>query len=94
MTAKWQQFINRLGLEQKDIEIIRVNNLGDCPLCLQHALDSWLSLNYNYEKHGRPSWRKIAEAVKDLDSMTLFIEIAKTHGKLKIMSSLVLICFH
>ena len=93
MTAKWQQFINRLGLEQKDIEIIRVNNPGNCSLCLQHALHSWLSLNYKYEKHGRPSWRKIAEALKDLDSMTLFIEIAKTHGKLKIMSSLVQIVF-
>ena len=81
MTAKWQQFVNRLGLEQNNIDIIQVNYQGNCPLCLQHALHSWLSLNYKYEKHGRPCWRKIAEAVKDLDSKTLFIEIAKKHGK-------------
>ena len=82
MTAKWQQFVNRLGLEHSEIEIIRVNNPGDCSLCLYNALHSWLSLNYKFEEHGRPSWRKIAEAVKDLDSMTLFIEIAKKHGKI------------
>ena len=85
MTAKWQQFVNRLGLEQNDIDIIRINNLGDCSLCLQHALHSWLNLNYKYEKHGRPSWRKIAEAVKDLDSKTLFMEIAKKYGKIQVL---------
>ena len=84
MTAKWQQFVNRLGLEQNDIDTIRVNDLGDCSLCLQHALHSWLSLDYKYEKHGRPSWRKIAEVVKDLNSKTLFIEIATKHGKIQI----------
>ena len=82
MTAKWQQFVNRLGLEVKDINIIQHNHPGDYSLCLLYALDSWLNLNYKYEKHGRPSWRKIAEAVRDLDSMTLFIEIAKKHGKI------------
>ena len=85
MTAKWQQFVNRLGLEQYDIDIIRINNLGDSSLCLQHALHSWLNMNYKYEKHGRPSWRKIAEAVKDLDSKTLFMEISKKHGKIQVL---------
>ena len=97
MTAKWQQFVNRLGLEQNDIDVIQLDYPRESSLCLQHALHSWLSLNYKYEKFGRPSWRKIAEAVKDLDSKTLFIEIAKKHGKNQTLVSVVLIgspCFH
>ena len=85
MTAKWQQFVNRLGLEQNKIDIIHVDNPRDSSLCLQHALNSWLNMDYKYEKHGEPSWRKIAEAVKDLDSKTLFMEIAKKHGKIQVL---------
>ena len=85
MTAKWQQFVNRLGLEQNDIDVIQFDYPRNSSLCLQLALHSWLNLNYKYEKHGRPSWRKIAEAVKDLDSKTPFMEIAKKHGKIQVL---------
>ena len=97
MTAKWQQFVIRLGLEQSIIDVIQYDYPRDSSLCLQQALHSWLSLNYKYKKHSRPSWRKIAEAVKDLDSKTLFIEIAKKHGKIhisEVCSIILLSCFH
>ena len=58
------------------MEIIRVNNPKDASLCLQEALASWLQLDYDWEKHSRPSWQKIAEAVMPFN-LDLFKNIAK-----------------
>jgi len=35
-------------------------------------------MNYDHGRHGRPSWRKLAKAVKSLD-YTIFERIAKDH---------------
>ncbi len=49
------------------MDVIETNNSSDSERCLQLALTDWLRLNYNYEKHGKPSWKKLAKAVKPLD---------------------------
>ena len=79
MSSKWQEFAVQLGLNHDAMEIIRVNNPKDASLCLQEALASWLQLDYDWEKHSRPSWQKIAEAVMHFN-MDLFKNIAKKHS--------------
>ena len=46
---------------------------------LNEALKEWLKLNYNHLKYGRPSWRRLAEAVQSLD-YGIFEVIARNHA--------------
>ncbi len=43
------------------------------------SLASWLHLDYDYQKHGNPSWRRIAEVVSWLGKIDLFQDIVKNH---------------
>ena len=49
------------------LDVIKSNNPGDVDGCLHEALGEWLKLNYDYQRHGRPSWKKLAEAVSSMD---------------------------
>ncbi len=46
---------------------IEKNHDQDVVKCLQLALKDWLNLNYNYEKSGKPSWKKLAKAMRPFD---------------------------
>jgi len=60
------------------LDEIKCNPSGDSKNCLLDALGHWLRLNYNHKRHGRPNWKKLAEAVRSLD-YTIFEKIAKKH---------------
>ena len=81
LSAQWSLLCTRLGVKQSTLRLIETNHPGDVRMCLYKALGEWLSLNYNFDKHGRPSWRKLAEAVKSFD-YALFKKIADTHRML------------
>ncbi len=66
-TKKWRTLATRLRLRDPSMNTIETNNEKDVVRCLRLALTDWLKLNYNYRKHGRPSWKKLAEAIMPLD---------------------------
>ena len=80
ISAKWSLLCTKLGVKQSSLDLIRRNYLGDAKMCLYEALGEWLRLNYDHQRHGRPSWRRLAEAVKSLD-YRLYEQIAKTWGE-------------
>lgn len=55
------------------------NNPRDVRLCLYKAIGEWLNLNYNHQRHGRPSWRRLAEAVRTLN-YAIFETIIKKYS--------------
>ena len=78
LAAKWKLLSTNLGMKQETIELIQHNNSRDAMMCLLEALAEWLKLNYTYQRHGKPSWRKLAEAVKSLNYVA-FEAIVKAH---------------
>ena len=80
MSAKWKSFSLRLGLRKPVLDRIEQNYPKDVQGCLMEALDEWLKLNYDHDKRGQPSWRKLAEAARKLGSYDTFDAIAKEHS--------------
>ncbi len=76
--TQWIDIATTLRLRNSDIEAIGKEN-EDCRACLRIAMKKWLKLNYNWEKNGKPSWRMLAKAVRQLDG-GLFNRIAKDHS--------------
>jgi hypothetical protein len=68
----------KLGVKQGSLDTIERNHPGDAKTCLYKALGEWLRQNYDHRRHGRPSWRSLANAVRSLDHR-LFEEIVETH---------------
>ena len=80
LSAKWRLLSTKLRLKESALDVIEHNHPGDARTCLYMALGEWLRLNYDIQKHGRPSWRRLAEAVRNLD-FGLFEKIVKTHSR-------------
>ncbi len=62
-TRRWRTLATNLRLKDSSMNTIEKNNKDDVVRCLQLALTDWLKLNYKYEKHDRPSWKKLAKAI-------------------------------
>ena len=67
LASKWRILTTKLRLKQSTLDVIERNNPGDVVSCLHKAMGEWLRLNYDHQRHGRPSWRRLAEAVSSLD---------------------------
>ena len=78
LASKWRRLSTKLRLKESTLDVIECNNPGDVDGCLHKALGEWLKLNYDHQRHGRPSWRRLAEAVSSLD-YALSEKIATTH---------------
>ncbi len=66
-TGRWRTLATNLRLKDSSMNTIKADNSNDVVRCLQLALTDWLKLNYNYEKNGKPSWKKLAKAMRPLD---------------------------
>ena len=51
-----------LRLRASDLDNIRANHGRIVREAMEQVLKSWLNLNYNDEKFGMPTWRKVVEA--------------------------------
>ena len=80
ISSKWRLLFSKLGIRRSTLERIKHDHPGDAKMCLYDALGEWLSMNYDHQRHGRPSWRKLAEAVRTED-YALFERIVKSHTK-------------
>ena len=78
LSPKWKLLATKLRLRNHAVENIQ-ENCSDVMSSLNEALKEWLKLNYNHPKYGRPSWRRLAEAVRSLD-YGIFEVIARNHA--------------
>ena len=78
LASEWRRLSTKLRLKESNLDVIERNNPKDVGGCLHKALGEWLRLKYNYQRHGRPSWRRLAEAVSSLDN-ALFEKITTMH---------------
>ena len=78
LASKWRPLSTKLGIKKSCLDRIKHDHSGDARMCLYDALGEWLNMNYDHQRHGRPSWRKLAEAVKTED-YALFERIVKSH---------------
>ena len=75
LSSKWRLLSTKLRIRETSLDLIEHNHPKDAKTCLYKALGEWLRLNYDHQRHGRPSWRRLAEAVKTLD-YTLFEKLS------------------
>ena len=78
LANEWKILLTRLHIKLDTLQTIHSNNPKDIISCLHIGLSKWLKMNYNYQRHGRPSWRMLAEAVSTIDNR-LAEKIAKDH---------------
>ncbi len=64
---RWRTLTTSLRLKSFFMNDIQFGHKDDVVRCLQLALTDWLKLNYNHEKHGKPSWKKLAKAIRTVD---------------------------
>ena len=63
--AKWESTWTALGLPAEERHATRVENNNDCDKCLMATIEIWLKQNYDTERHGKPSWKMLVQAVCD-----------------------------
>ncbi len=73
-TELWLDLARNLLLRDYSMKTIKTNNGFDVVRCLQLAITDWLRLNYKFEEYGKPSWKKLAKAIKPLDK-DIFLKI-------------------
>ena len=78
LAGQWRTIATNLRLRNGSMHTIETNNNKDVMRCLQLAIKDWLSLNYDHEKNGRPSWRMLAKAVRIFDRRR-FDRIVREH---------------
>ena len=77
VAGNWETISRNLHVRASKITELR--NSHQTPLvCLGRAITDWLKLNYNHQRFGKPTWKKVAESVVKLDSR-LFQRIALDH---------------
>ena len=77
MAGQWLLISTNLRLRDDEIATIEKDN-NDSKICLRLAIRQWLKLNYNWQRNGVPSWKMLAEAVRELDG-ALFNRILQEH---------------
>ena len=60
---RWSQLCCALGLSLSQISAIRKNHAGNTVESLEEGISQWLQQNYNTDKHGPPTWRKLVAAI-------------------------------
>ncbi len=89
-TGRWRTLATNLRLKDSSMDTIKADNSNDVVRCLQLALTDWLKLNYNYEKSGKPSWKKLAKAMRPLDGNIFEKIVSKFPGNSNYYSKLLL----
>ena len=82
LAGKWSDMYLALGLLPSDKSVIEAAHPGNPRGCLQAVVVKWLQKNYNYQRHGPPTWRMLVESVGDPaggDNCALAEVIAKKH---------------
>ena len=63
MVSKWRTIGMALGLKQDILESIRHTEHSD-QMQMTKMLTEWLRRNYDTQRFGMPTWKKLVEAIK------------------------------
>ena len=80
--AKWELLGIHLGIDNGTIEALKSKNGGNPTLCLKDVLSTWLNENYDTQRHGYPSWRRLCKAIASPagpENQSLADDIAEQH---------------
>ena len=67
LSAQWKRLCTKLRLQGTALNKFQQDYPKDSMMCLDLALMEWLKMNYNHQKYGRPTWKRLAKAVGELD---------------------------
>ena len=76
MASEWRDLCIYLGLTSMDE--IEHDCRGVARRCLERSLSVWLRRKYNHGEFGQPSWRKLIEALSNIN-YTLAKTLAEKH---------------
>ena len=77
VAGRWETISRNLRIKTGKINELVYSR--QTPLnCLANAITDWLLLNYNHQRFGKPSWKKVAESVVKVNRK-LFLRIALEH---------------
>jgi hypothetical protein len=65
VAAHWEGIWLALRLPFGDCHTTRNDCNGNADRCLRATVEKWLNRNYNTDKHGKPSWKMLVQAVAD-----------------------------
>ena len=81
ISSRYYELGIALRLPPEELDSVKVDE-SKSTRALSGVLQSWLKQNYNTEKHGPPTWRKLVEAVDSPaggNNHTLAKDIATKH---------------
>ena len=52
-----------MGLRPGEVDAIKGGTVGDVDLAFRKVILTWLQQEYDFNKHGKPSWRKLLECI-------------------------------
>ena len=82
VVSKWKLVGIGLGLRSSKLNEIEKSNPKDLTSCLLDLIITWLERNYNVQKFGEPTWRKVVKVVNNSAfgaNPTLARAIAENH---------------
>ena len=82
VAAKFHSFGCALGLHSATFDKICKDNLCGSEAALGQVIDAWLAQQYDTERFGEPSWRRLVSAVASPaggNNASLALEIAEDH---------------
>ena len=82
IAARWDSFAIQLGILYETTQLIKRRNYHDPTDCLNDALSEWLKGDYNKQRHGHQSWRKVCKETANAgggNDMALAKKIAAEH---------------
>ena len=66
MAHRWYDIGLALGIRNSTMESIKSKGQGDVHELLRNMVIEWLKMNYNVDRFGPPTWRRIVEAVGEI----------------------------
>lgn len=82
VVSEWKPIGIGFGVKSSKLKEIEETHHGIPKKCLIDVLTTWLNGNYDSDKFGKPSWRKVVEVVADPaagDNVVLAKSIAEKH---------------
>ena len=69
--VKWRRFGLKSGLYKNTLEKIKADNKENTHQCFVECLSCWLRREDDVGKQGKPSWKRLAEILKELGDQAL-----------------------